>query len=480
MNFNKDNTNTYPMTNKKTVYVKRFLTLWALLLSVVMWAQGGDANKGAELFEKNCTSCHKIDSKLVGPQLKDITKKYDAAWLQKWIMNNEKLIASGDAKAVEAAKFDPSAMTVFEGQLQEQDVKDIITWLENPVLPDTDKDGVPDKDDKCKDTAGPQSNKGCPVDDEKAGATLQNTSAKMMVIGFGIIAILLILILFKVIKFINVMAASKGLDVETSKSISIVSILQRYRTAFNIAIILFAVGSFYGMYDWMINIDVNKDYTPQQPIYFSHKVHAGDNNIDCQYCHTSAKHGKTSGIPSLNVCMNCHRSINEFKGTLDNTKIDGTKEMAKIYEHIGFDVKTNTYTGKTTPIEWIRIHNMQDFVAFNHSQHVVAGEAAIKKAIKDGTIPGAKDANPDKENSQVCYACHGRVDKMEEVKMANTFTMGWCVECHRTTGVEGLKGNGYYKAHDYDKMHEMAKKANGSKKQTVAEIGGLECGKCHY
>ncbi|MGV4547531.1 c-type cytochrome, partial [Ornithobacterium rhinotracheale] len=124
---------------------------------------------------------------------------------------------------------------------------------------------------------------------------------------------------------------------------------------------------------------------------------------------------------------------------------------------------TMTYTGETKPIEWVRVHNMPDFVHFNHAQHVVAGENAIKKA---------------KNVEQVCYACHGRVDEMNVVEMANDFTMGWCINCHRETQVD--MDNGYNKAY-YSELHEKLKKQYGDNATiTVDAIGGLECAKCHY
>ncbi|MDO3384272.1 hypothetical protein QWI17_00290, partial [Gilvimarinus sp. SDUM040013] len=163
----------------------------------------------------------------------------------------------------------------------------------------------------------------------------------------------------------------------------------------------------------------------------------------------SAKYGKVSGIPSPNVCMNCHKTIKEYKGDYfeeelitsgkfadeEAVKNFYTGEIQKMYKAIGWNPETNKYDGPQKPIEWVRIHNMPDFVFFSHAQHVVAGEKAIKKAIKDGTIPNAKELNIG-SGDQVCFACHGRVDEMNEVKMANDFTMGWCIECHRTTEVD--------------------------------------------
>ncbi len=471
------------MIKDKTVYFKRLILLSLILLSSILSAQGGDEKNGYELYDEKCTACHKIGSDFIGPDLTGVTNKYDAEWLQKWILNGKALAESGDERAIEAMKYDPNSdMTVFEGEISEQEVKDIITWLENPVEIDTDGDGIPDPKDKCPAEPGVKENNGCPAElVEDTTNTEGDTSIKILLVGFGIIAILLLWTLYKVFALVNVMMAQiKGVSEEEAKKTGLIELLQQYRPAINFLILLFGLFAMKALFVWMLNIDVNKGYTPKQPIYFSHKVHAGENGIDCQYCHSSAKHSKTSGIPSLNVCMNCHKSINEFSGKLDNDQIDGTKEMQKIYAHIGYDLEKLSYTGDQEPIEWNRIHNMQDFVYFDHSQHVIAGEKAIKKAIKEGTVPNIKNINPELDDSQVCYACHGRADQMEVVEMASDFTMGWCIECHRTTEVDG--SNEYYKAHDYEKMHEMAKKAHAESgdKMTVATIGGLECGKCHY
>ena len=121
-------------------------------------------------------------------------------------------------------------------------------------------------------------------------------------------------------------------------------------------------------YSAMMNIGVTKDYQPEQPIAFSHKIHAGDNGIDCNYCHTSARYSKTSGIPSANVCMNCHEYISEYNGEedLENgyTKDFYTNEIKKLYYAVGWDEENQIYTGNTKPVKWVRIHNLP--VSYTH------------------------------------------------------------------------------------------------------------------
>ncbi|MDX9790568.1 MAG: cytochrome c3 family protein, partial [Candidatus Kapabacteria bacterium] len=251
------------------------------------------------------------------------------------------------------------------------------------------------------------------------------------------------------------------------------------------------LAALYGLFIFMWNIGVDKGYEPEQPIYFSHQIHAGVQGIDCQMCHSSAKYGKVSGIPSPNLCMNCHRTIKEYKGEYyeeelverghfgseDEVKAFYTEQIQKMYAAIGWDPAANKYTGEQKPIEWVRIHNMPDFVYFSHQQHVVAGEKAILKAIAEGTIPNAEELNLP-HDSQVCFACHGDVSKMNEVKMANQFTMGWCVECHRTTEVDMTNE---YNSQYYAELHEKLKREHGEGTTiTVDAIGGMECAKCHY
>jgi len=214
--------------------------------------------------------------------------------------------------------------------------------------------------------------------------------------------------------------------------------------------------SAYVLFGTLFSVGVDQGYQPVQPIVFSHKIHAGDNKIDCQYCHSSAKHSKHSGIPSVNVCMNCHKSIAEVAEntvvvledrTLEKAELD--KEIAKVYKAAGWDAEELKYTGDTKPIKWVRIHNLPDFVYFNHSQHV--------------TVAGVQ-----------CQKCHGPVEEMEELYQHAPLTMGWCIDCHRETDVD-LKGNEYYA-----KIHEQLAKKYGVDKVTAAQLGGLECGKCHY
>jgi hypothetical protein len=204
-----------------------------------------------------------------------------------------------------------------------------------------------------------------------------------------------------------------------------------------------------------MGVGMEQNYQPEQPIAFSHALHAGENQIDCNYCHSSARHSKHSGIPSANVCMNCHMYVDGSEITNDagNLKYDGegSPEIAKIYAAIGWDSENREYIEgyEQQPIKWVRIHNLPDLAYFNHSQHVNAGQLE-------------------------CQECHGPVETMEEVYQYSELTMGWCINCHRETEVQFNKNEYYQDFHE-----ELTEKYHGEK-ITAEKIGGLECGKCHY
>jgi hypothetical protein len=183
-----------------------------------------------------------------------------------------------------------------------------------------------------------------------------------------------------------------------------------------------------------IAVGHSPDYQPDQPIKFSHKVHAGQNGTDCIYCHSSAPYSKSAGIPPENVCMNCHLLVR--KGTRS-----GTFEIAKIIAH--YDSKQ--------PIEWIKVYNLPDHVFFSHAQHVSAGGIS-------------------------CQKCHGPVEMMDRINQWSDLSMGWCINCHRTTNVN-FKENKFYSQYKdlADKMRQGARDS-----VTIASLGGTECMKCHY
>ena len=440
-------------------HYKKVLLAVSLLLttSASIYAQDlkGDAKKGEALFKTNCSACHALDKQMVGPALGGVVDRLKTEqnlgvdWFQKWIRDNKALRASGDKYANEVfEKFNKVEMTAFPN-LTDQDIADLLEYTTNP----------PKAEPAAEDAANsPEA--------QKAAQEEKNQSI-IILVSLVSIAGLLLWILFRLSQLVKLQRKSGEIsDLDATRIHSLGEFYNKYQTLGKTVMGLLAVLALYGIWNWLMWVGVYKGYQPEQPIYFSHKIHAGENKIDCQLCHSSAKYGKVSEIPSVNVCMNCHKGIAEYKGKYIEEGKDRafyTAEIKKIYEAAGWDEGSQSYTGKTKPIEWVRIHNMPDFVYFNHSQHVVAGEQTIMKA---------------KKVDVVCKACHGQVQEMDKVQMANNFTMGWCIECHRTTEVDMT--NGYNKEY-YQKLHDKLKKQYGGEtKMTVDAIGGLECGKCHY
>jgi hypothetical protein len=208
----------------------------------------------------------------------------------------------------------------------------------------------------------------------------------------------------------------------------------RYRIV-HVIILVIGVGvhgSF--AYEEAVRVGRTQDYAPDQPIKFSHKIHAGDNQIDCRYCHFTADFSISGGIPSNDVCLNCH-------GVIRTGTNSGNFEINKIHRA--------EKTGE--PVRWIRIHKLPDHSFFSHAQHV--------------NVAGLD-----------CSECHGAVEEMDILRQVEDLSMGWCVNCHRETKVPFLE-NEYYKS--FWALHEKVK-AGAVDSVTASQVGGLKCMKCHY
>ncbi len=452
------------MISWKKHYKKGLIAIGLLLSTGASVYAQGDAKNGEKLFKANCTACHALDKQLVGPALGGVVDRLkkeqnlDTDWLHKWIKDNEALRKSGDKYANQVfEKFNKTAMTPFPS-LSDQDITDILEYTTNPPAPEPAADAAATQNSAANLEA----------------AKKEKTNSTIVLISLLAIGGLLLWLLLKLRQLVKLQQTEELSGLSETRVKSFAEFYQKYNTFGKVALGLLALFAFYGIWNWLMWIGVYKGYQPEQPIHFSHKIHAGENKIDCQLCHSSAKYGKVSEIPSMNVCMNCHRNISEYKGKYMEPGKDKAfydAEIQKIYAATGWDPASQSYTGKTKPVEWTRIHNMPDFVYFNHSQHVVAGEQAI--------INSHNKKNPNAKIDVVCKACHGAVDTMNVVKMANDFTMGWCIECHRTTEVDMT--NGYNQAY-FKNLHDKLKKQYPQKegKITVDAIGGMECGKCHY
>ena len=344
------------------------------------------------------------------------------------------MVKSGDAQAVAIyEEYNGSVMTSFL-QFSNDDIDNIIAYT----------DYVP---------PAPAMTATVPVVSGQASGEISNS---IILVALAMVFVVLVIMLFLVQRTLIRIAAASGVDITPPQKPKRTPLWQAFiqnQFLIIVSVILLLLSSAYFAYGFLMQVGVDQGYMPVQPIHYSHKIHAGANQIECKYCHSSARVSKHSGIPSLNVCMNCHRNIAEYNGEedLENgyTKDFYTKEIKKLYTAVGWDETNQQYTGETQPVKWVRIHNLPDFVYFNHAQHVEVGEIA-------------------------CQKCHGPVEEMEIMYQYSPLTMGWCINCHRETNVK-VENNEYY-----TKIHEALSKKYGVEKLTVAQMGGLECGKCHY
>lgn len=400
---------------------------------------GGDPVEGKKLFNSLCAACHKPYQKAVGPALHGVVDKYDGdfEWLYSWIKNSQALIKSGDTRAVAIyEEYNQVAMNAFP-QLSNQDIDNILAYTEQPK-PEP-KVAV---DAAAADTKG-------------GGGSDVSTDLILAILSF--VLLLLAVTLYLVNKTLNRFAEANGVQLKVKEQEQTKPLWKAYAEngfLVLVTVIIFLLGTGWFGYGYLMQVGVEQGYEPLQPIHYSHRIHAGESKIECKYCHSSARVSKHSGIPSLNVCMNCHKQIAEVapetqaKGE-EEFNVDYNAEIAKLYEAVGWDTSTQSYTGDTKPVKWVRIHNLPDLAYFNHSQHVTVGQIE-------------------------CQTCHGPVEEMEIMYQHAPLTMGWCINCHRETNVK-VKDNGYY-----TKIHEELSKKYNVEEFTAADMGGIECGKCHY
>ena len=387
---------------------------------------------GEKLFKSYCASCHSPgDNQLVGPGLAGVYDKYEREWLYKWVSNSQELIKSGDADAV--AIYEQYSKVLMPAQpVNNEQIDAILDYVKvyaetapvkEEVVASADGGGM-------EETGGP--------------------STMMITLALIVLFLVLISILRKVqhsMKTVKSAQAGDEAPEETSMSEGLMEWISSHKRIVGIlGIVLIALVAKIG-WDSALDVGIYTGYQPEQPIKFSHKLHAGDNGIDCNYCHNSASYSKSAGIPSPNLCMNCHTYIQEGPQY-------GKEEISKIYAALDFDPVTKRYGPNQTPIKWVKVHNLPDHVYFNHSQHVTVGKIA-------------------------CQKCHGPVEEFTVGKQHESLTMGWCINCHQETKVQ-MEGSGYY-----DEIHKRL--PEDLKAQyledgtiTVSELGGIECAKCHY
>lgn len=424
----------------KTYWGKLAVSL-GIVLSLLVFAQQvsfaqeaaasqGDPKAGQTLFQTNCASCHNPIKPMTGPALKGVSETIPGgmSWIHDWVHNSSKVIASGDEYANNLFnEWGKVQMTHFP-QLSNEDIDNIFAYVNSYEAP------------------------GAPAPAAGAGAAQPAPSSSNSLL-FGILTLvlaILALILLQVNSNLRKLANEK----EGIPNPRPIPFYRNKRNIFVAVIILFLLAGYF-LVDAATTVGYSKNYQPRQPIVFSHKVHAGINQINCLYCHAGAEKSRYSMIPSPNICMNCHRVIDQYTGNefsdAEGNLVNGTEEIHKLYDAAGWDPEKKQYTKPGHPIEWIQIHNLPDYVYFNHSQHVKVGQIQ-------------------------CQTCHGPIQEENEVYQYATLGMGWCVNCHRTTKVQ-FSSNGYYniftKYEQQMKMHQIDS-------VTVEMQGGTDCQKCHY
>lgn len=414
-----------PTPNLTRIFLGIFLGFSIFTISTAQEIPSDDAviSAGESTFKANCTQCHEIWEVKLGPSLNGVHDKRSVEWLNAWIKNSQALIASGDEEAVALwEEYQPTVMPAYP--FTDDQVMEVLAYI------------------KAQTDLGP------PVEEvvveEGVGGTDGNSvssSYLMAIIVILIVILILALVALGVaIKTLVKYLKDKDLDEQGEDIVSqTFSIGDLIKSNSFVGTVIFVVTIIVlkTLIDGAFTIGVQQGYQPTQPIAFSHKIHAGDYEIECQYCHTGVTKSKSANIPSPNICMNCHSQVKTE-----------SEEIQKIYAAIDYDPETKSYGTDTKPIEWVRIHNLPDLAYFNHSQHVNVADLE-------------------------CQTCHGPIEEMEVVYQYSSLTMGWCINCHRETDVN-TEGNEYY-----DKLVKLhSEKSKDPMK--VEDIGGLECSKCHY
>lgn len=384
--------------------------------------------EGQQLFRVHCSSCHQIGNQLIGPDLMNVTQRHDEDWLIPFIKNSQEVIKSGDEYAVQLfEKFNKLPMPPVN--ISDNEVRSILAYIDDESIKISETKETAKEDDSVL-IAPPTGTEG----------TFLGMNPEVAIFVLATVLILLLILLFVLIKIRTSLKELVWKKEHGNEPVPL-STFDKFAGSMKpllankmvhalvtvVILIVIVIGGIGYLWEKGQYTGSQKGYKPEQPIPFSHALHAGTHEIDCQYCHTNVTKGASAGIPSINVCMNCHSAIGQLG--------DQNPNIMEVVEAF----KNNT------PIEWVRIHNLADHVYFNHSQHVAIGGID-------------------------CETCHGNVETMHVVEQVRHLTMGFCIDCHRETEVNF--DNEYYKeTYKFLKNHENI---------TVSQIGGMECSRCHY
>ena len=381
-------------------------------------AGGGDdalAKAGEAVFNANCKQCHGFNEVVVGPALKDAhTRWNNDVKLKYFIKYPQKSINTEPYAKALYEKYKPSIMPNHDG-LPDGDIDAVIAYI---------KTGGPAPVAAAAATPGAEGT-------SPAGGGADSATTTYLLGALLVVLLLIVGVLAMLISVLTRMVSTKP-DVTTDEKEYLFGKM-RWNVLFgspifrSVATLVLVVIVVKFGFDQVYAVGIQQGYAPKQPIPFSHKLHAGQYEIDCNYCHTGVNKGKSAVIPSVNICLNCHNAIKTQ-----------SPNMQKLYQAVE----------ENEPIQWVRVHNLPDLAYFNHAQHVKVGGIE-------------------------CTKCHGNVAEMEVIEQHSTLTMGWCINCHRETVVKA-EGNAYY-----DKLLAMHNQSSKDPMK-VANIGGLECSKCHY
>ena len=435
-------------------------------ITVISLTNAQDAAKtkvdGGGLFKAKCASCHQPHKNGTGPKLFKVRDKWSTGGAKEgsiytWVKNWQNAAAT-DPYAKQVSQTMPTAMSVFP-DLKNDEIDAILDYVD--AQPEPSAGG-----------AGP-SHGAAASGGEDGGKKEDSESGSWTWILLGVIFITVILAVGGVRRQLNQAVSEKeGLPVKDHKTYfsELKTVAWKYRLQVGLASLVVVISIIVALFQSLFSIGVVESYQPSQPIKFPHSVHAGVNGIDCKYCHSSVTKSKSAGIPSVNVCMNCHKQISG----------EGKRyaaEIQKIYDAAGFE--NGEYKNPSKPIVWNKVHVLPDHVYFNHSQHVVVGGVDCKQCHGDMTkLKEAVKVQPVAE-----------LNKVEgNIKLSKpTLTMGWCIECHDkkeiSKGPLSDKKDGYYneihrRLLNNDKS--LYRKYLKDNKVTVSELGGWECAKCHY
>jgi mono/diheme cytochrome c family protein len=452
--------------------VKALLVAFLLVITTAQSWAAGNPDNGKTIFKANCARCHYVtEQKFVGPGLKGVMDRWggDEGKLHSWIKNSSDFLKTGDKYANDLfAAFNGSAMPAFN--LSDPEISDILAYIEKGDAPKTD-------DPNATTTATGTDKKG------------KDGTSKNVIIVVLILAAIVLLVVARALSKVsrsmeNISRKEAGEELHTERTpfdffTNIWNWLGRHKKLSLFLGIIIMSWLAYKAFLGLSTLGVYQGYKPEQPIKFSHVTHVKQNGIDCKYCHSTVEKSRHAGIPSSNVCMNCHKAVNNGPKT-------NKGEISKIYAAIGWnpvDLKyfdnyqtmpdtsiqkvfkdwlkdePNSYDAVKKqikqPVQWVQVHVLPDHVFFSHQQHVKVGKLE-------------------------CAECHGKIEEMETVEQFAPLTMGWCINCHRKTEVQ-FASNGYYdRLHNYYKEHYGEYEMTKGQAFTVEKIGGLECSKCHY